>query len=259
MVDYSSLDRLPQLLQYLFYPRPDLTPAPENSFDLYVPAEDGIQLMCRFYYQVKDGPWLLFFHGNGEVASDYDLLAPLFHSIGVNVVVNDYRGYGGSGGTPTMAHLVKDAHWVYASVREKLAIDGMNPELVVMGRSLGSISALELAYGHPETVRGVIIESGFTAVSELIKHLGIPAEGADLDGIEQQLGRRIEAISVPALIIHGEWDEIVPAWQGRRLHLRLGSPRKKLVVIPGADHNDILFTGMEQYLAAIQEFLAGLH
>ena len=65
---------------------------------------------CRFYKGNAEWPWILFFHGNGEVVSDYDEISPFYFKRKINLVVADYRGYGKSGGTPTITDMLSDAH-----------------------------------------------------------------------------------------------------------------------------------------------------
>ncbi len=255
MTDYSVFDR-PGLLKFLFYPRRDHTPCPEGAFDIAVPVDQDVSVTCRFYPAAGDLPWMLYFHGNGEVASDYDQIAPLYHQAGLNIVVADYRGYGTSQGTPTFSSLVRDAHSVFSAVGEILAEKNFPPGLWVMGRSMGSVPALELAYNYQDRLKGVIIESGFLSVTGLIRHLGLPAEGVDTGPFDRRCGRMASEIRIPALVIHGEKDRIVPLDQGRLLFEALGSTVKKMVVIPGADHNDILFFGLNRYFGAIREFTA---
>ena len=160
MTDYSSSDQ-PFLLQFIFYPRKDFTPCPANAFDLSVLVGDGVSIFCRFYVGHPEWPWILFFHGNGEVVSDYDEISPLYHQKEINLVVADYRGYGASTGAPTLTDLVQDAHVIFKEVKGELSRKNLRKELWVMGRSLGSISALELAYHYQEEIKGLIIESGF--------------------------------------------------------------------------------------------------
>jgi len=76
MPDYSCVDQ-PYFLQMLFYPRPDFTRPPDYAWDLFADTKDGARLAARFYSGGEQWPWILYFHGNGEVASDYDDLAPL--------------------------------------------------------------------------------------------------------------------------------------------------------------------------------------
>src|SRR3989304_2696028 len=105
MIDYSPLDQ-PFLRQFIFYPRKDSAPCPGNAFDLSVRVTDGVSISCRFYTGQHEWPWVLFFHGNGEVVSDYDEISPFYHQGKMNLVVADYRGYGTSSGTPTLTDLV---------------------------------------------------------------------------------------------------------------------------------------------------------
>ena len=254
MIDYSQVDH-PLLLQYIFYPRKDFTPCPRNAFDLSVPVGEGIFISCRFYVGSPRRPWILFFHGNGEVVSDYDEIAPLYHQKDLNLIVADYRGYGASGGAPTLTDLVKDSHAVLKEVRAELAKRNLRTDLWVMGRSLGSISALELAYHHQEVLKGLIIESGFPSVVRIMAHLGMPAQGMGVEKIDQACLERIQKIFLPALIIHGEEDWLVPVQNARDIYHHLGTEEKELLVIPSATHNDIMLVGLKEYFNALQRFI----
>jgi uncharacterized protein len=254
MIDYSLLDQ-PSLLSYLFYPRKDFNPCPENAFDLSVPVGGGVSISCRFYLGHPQWPWILFFHGNGEVGSDYDEISPLYHQKRLNLVVADYRGYGVSSGIPTLTDLVRDCHAIFREVLEELSRKNLRRDLWVMGRSLGSISALELGHKRQEAIQGLIIESGFPSVVRIITHLGIPAHGVDLEKIDQACLEMIKKISLPSLIIHGEEDTLVPLENARDLYEHLGSQEKRLLVIPSATHNDVLMVGFKDYFEAIQRFV----
>lgn len=254
MADYSQIDRSP-LLSFLFYPRRDSTPCPEGAFDLQAAVEENISISCRFYAGDESWPWLLYFHGNGEVVSDFDEIAPFYHQREINLVVADYRGYGTSGGSPNFTSLFRDARSIFQEVQKELIRRGWEKNLWVMGRSMGSLSAVELAYRDLDGMKGMVIESGFASVTRLIKHLHLPYQGVDLEPIEQERLAMIRKISTPALIIHGELDALVPLQEARDLHRLLGSPLKKLVIIPKADHNTIMFAGLNQYFSEIREFI----
>jgi len=254
MVDYSSIDQ-PFLLKFIFYPRKDITPSPKNGFDLSVAVESGLFISCRFYVGHHEWPWILFFHGNGEVVSDYDEISPFYHHIRTNLVVADYRGYGASTGSPTLTHLAQDAHVIYKQVREELSRRNLRKDLWVMGRSLGSISALELAYHYQQEMKGLIVESGFPSVVRIMFHLGVPALGMGLEKIDQEWMGRIKKIFVPALIMHGAFDSLVPLQNAKDIYQYLGSKDKKLLVIPSGTHNDIMLVGFKDYFKAIQEFV----
>ena len=254
MMDYSLIDQ-PFLLQFIFYPRKDFTPCPTNAFDLPVEVENGVSISCRFYMGHHEWPWILFFHGNGEVVSDYDEISPFYQQGKMNLVVADYRGYGASTGNPTLTHLAQDAHVIFREVREELSRRNLRKDLRVMGRSLGSISALELAYHYQQEMKGLIIESGFPSVVRIMFHLGVPALGMGLEKIDQEWMERIKRIFLPTLIIQGEFDSLVPLQNAKDIYQSLGSKDKKLLVIPLATHNDIMLVGLKDYFKAVQEFV----
>jgi alpha-beta hydrolase superfamily lysophospholipase len=254
MIDYFALDQ-PFLQQFIFYPRKDFNPCPENAFDLSVGVTDGVSISCRFYMGQHEWPWVLFFHGNGEVVSDYDEISPFYHQRKMNLVVADYRGYGASNGTPTLTDLVQDAHVIFKEVRGEISRRNLRKDLWVMGRSLGSISGLELAYHYQEEMEGLIIESGFPSVVRILFHLGALAPVTGLEKIDQECLERIKKIFIPTLIIHGERDSLVPLENAREIYQHLGAKEKRLLVIPSATHNDIMLVGFKHYFKAIQQFV----
>ena len=252
---YSQIDNS-SLLMFLFYPQKRHGRPPRGAFDLEVPVAGGVTITCRAYPGEEGKPWLLYFHGNGEVVSDYDGIAPMYNERGLNLLVADYRGYGASTGKPTFKDMVSDARVIFNHVTAEESEIGAGQAWYVMGRSLGSISALELAANCAEQVKGIIIESGFISVAGLIRHLGLPSPG-DLSPLEEEYRRLTANIELPALIIHGQHDRLVPLTQGKELYDSLGSDQKELVVIPGADHNDIMFVNQEKYIDAIDNFTSG--
>jgi uncharacterized protein len=254
MPDYSLIDQ-PAILMYVFYPRKDSTLCPENAFDLLAPVDDHVSVHCRFYMGNQKWPWVLFFHGNGEVVSDYDEIAPLYHQRRLNLVVADYRGYGKSDGIPTLTDLVQDSHAILREIRGELSKKGLRSDLWIMGRSLGSISAIELAYRYQDAIRGLIIESGFLSVVRIMMHLGISILGTSLEKIDQECLEMIQKIFIPALVIHGERDTLVPLNEGKDIFKHLGTDRKELLIIPSANHNDIMLVGFQKYFDAIQRFI----
>ncbi len=254
MPDYSFIDQ-PSTLMYIFYPRNDSTLCPENAFDLLAPVDDHVSIHCRFYIGDQKWPWILFFHGNGEVVSDYDEIAPLYHQRRLNLIVADYRGYGESNGVPTLTDLVQDAHAILREIMKELSKRELRRDLWIMGRSLGSISALELAYRYQDAIRGLIIESGFPSVVRIMMHLGIPIRDMNLERIDQECLEMIQKIFLPTLVIHGEMDTLVPLREAKDIFNHLGTDKKELLIIPSANHNDIMPVGFQKYFNAIQRFI----
>ncbi len=177
--DYALLDRR-GLARGLFYPRRDLSRPPPGATDHRIEVEEGVEVACRFYPLDPSRPAVLFFHGNGEIASDYDGIAPAYHGIGANLWVVDYRGYGGSDGIPSFASLFADAHPVLARFHSLLDEEGFTAGRFVMGRSLGSLPAAELAATAHERLAGLIIESGAPDLARLRERAGVDASDTEV-------------------------------------------------------------------------------
>jgi pimeloyl-ACP methyl ester carboxylesterase len=253
--DYTALDR-PELVRFVFYPRKDFSRPPPNAVDRFVTVDAGVALSCRFYVHDRESPAILYFHGNGEVVSDYDYVAPIYASqAGANLFVADYRGYGGSGGRPTFSSMVADAHRVFEDFLAARREGGHSGGIFVMGRSLGSVSAIELAASHQDGIHGLIVESGFASTVRLMTRLGFPGELLGIEDPGFPNLSRIRAVMLPTLIIHGQYDNLIPLEEGRDLFAGSPAAEKRLVIIPEAGHNDIMVADMPAYFGAIREFV----
>lgn len=240
--DYSALDK-PEVLRLLFHPeRLNRNQAPVGCVDHDIPVAEGVTVAARFHLPAEiDGPNIIFFHGNGELVSDYDDVGPLYVGQGLGFVVVDYRGYGWSGGEPTVTAMIEDSHRIFDYVREQLAAEGRTGHLVVMGRSLGCVSALEMAACRHKDLAGVIIESGFANTCPLLSSLGVDVDSL---GITEESGfgnlQKIRDFIKPIMILHAQNDQIIPVAEAADLHAECAAASKELQVIPGADHNNIL-------------------
>jgi uncharacterized protein len=254
-LDYSALD-VPEVLLSLFHPRPEsrLTSGPISSGDFLIPVADDAAVGARFHTGELAAPTLLFFHGNGEIVADYDELAPFYLRQGLNFFPVDYRGYGRSTSSPTVSAMMQDCHKIFAFVAGWLPEQGYTGPLLVMGRSLGSASALELAASYPDQVSGLIVESGFAFAGPLLQLLGVNLSAI---GFQEKAGFRnidkIKSYPGPTLIIHAEHDHIIPFSDGQALYDASRARDKTLLKIPHANHNDILLQGFAVYMAAIKE------
>jgi hypothetical protein len=253
----------PAVLRVMFYPRrswPGISLV-SSVHDGRVEVEPGVSVGYSLHLAGSEAPLILYFHGNGEIARDYDGIAPLYTSLGISLLVADYRGYGWSGGFPTASSLVHDAPLVFEALGQMLEEAGYEvPQRVfVMGRSLGSAAAIEVACHHQEAIAGLIIESGFAHTLRLLARLGMVLE--NLDETQDVFANltKIGQISLPTLVIHGRADMLIPASEGVALYEGSAAPddKKRLLVIPGAGHNDLLAVGAATYFEAIRDFVLG--
>ncbi|NQT72229.1 MAG: alpha/beta hydrolase [Chloroflexi bacterium] len=255
-LDYSVLDD-PQLLQIIFHPDSDWSPPPEGATDHSIPVESDVFIAGRFHPINQTTPSILYFHGNGEVVSDYDWVSRFYNEIGANLFVAEYRGYGKSNGIPTSSNTVADAHIIFKYFQDMLNSNGYTGAIFIMGRSLGSQSALELATSYPSEIKGLILESGFIQNVRLLKYVGIPLPIPNLESFEKAAIKRISEITMPVLIIHGDLDTTIPHTEAENIYSNIGSSEKKLLTIRGSDHNSLMLVGLQEYFDAIKKFITG--
>jgi fermentation-respiration switch protein FrsA (DUF1100 family) len=259
-IDYSAFDRQ-EILMFLFHPRPEWgSPGPGSpTEDMLIQVERDVVVGARFHLAGKEAPNILFFHGNGEIVADYDDIGLSYQRMGINFLPVDYRGYGRSSGTPTITGMMRDCHVIFDRVQKWVKEKGYAGPLILMGRSLGSASALELSAHYGDQVAGLIIESGFAYVGPLLRLLGIDMEAL---GIKEEEGFRnidkIRTFDKPTLIIHAENDHIISFTEGQALYDACPAQDKKLLMIPGANHNDIFLRGMKEYMETVKGFVERL-
>ena len=252
-IDYPLLDQ-PAVSNRLFHPRPEFG-QPDSANDdtlMMIPVEADISIGARFHLTEKSGATLLFFHGNGEIAADYDDFGRIVNQLGFNLLAVDYRGYGRSSGRPTVTAMMRDCHVIFDFVCQWRAQEQYSGPIVLMGRSLGSASVLELASHYPARVDGLIVESGFAHSAPLLKLLGINT--TDIGFVETlgfQNTEKIADFHKPTLIIHAEKDHIIPFSDGFLLFETCSAADKTLLKIPHANHNDIFIHGIQDYLEAM--------
>ena len=250
------MDR-PEITQLLFHPiKVPQSTAPEGAIDFSVPVEEGVTIACRLYHHSKERPTLIFFHGNGEIIPDYDEVGPCYVQEGLNFLVAEYRGYGWSTGSPLTSTFLPDSNAVFLHARTWLKEHGYSGALFVMGRSLGSASAIDVAINHNEMITGLIIESGFARTLPLAKMLGVDLEAMGLteEATFNNVGK-IREFTKPTFILHGQYDQLIPLWQAETLQAECGAKSKEFQIIPGADHNSLIATVGQMYFQAIKKFV----
>lgn len=250
------MDR-PEITQLLFHPRHVArTAAPEGAVDFSVPVADNVAIACRLYRHSPERPTLIFFHGNGEIIPDYDEIGPCYVREGLNFLIAEYRGYGWSGGSPLTSTFLPDANAVFLYALNWLKEQGYTGAVFVMGRSLGSACAIDVAINHSEQITGLIIESGFARTLPLAKVLGVDLAAMGLR--EEQTfnnGGKIKDFTKPTYILHGQYDQLISLWQAETLQAECGARTKEFQIIPGADHNSLIAVAGHLYFAAIKKFV----
>ncbi len=262
-MDLSFLDR-PEILETLFpiayspYDLPDfLRDSPRDLPTYAIEVEEGVRVECGFWVAGKKCPSILYFHGNGETVASHDWIAPLYIQKGINLFVADYRGYGSSDGKPTISNMIADTNPIFMGLQEIISREGFRNSVFVMGRSLGSVPAIETALNYQDRIRGLIVESGaannFRRLRDYVGDSGVETASSEESPYLNKV--KIRQITKPTLIIHSEYDQIIPVSEGKELHRNSGAKDKKILIIPGAGHNDIMMVDQGSYFNTIEGFI----
>ena len=250
----------PRILDVLFHPRKAQAGSSrrENVTDGTIPTGDGAELGYRLFRAGPASPLIVFFHGNGEIAADYEWVAPLYGELGLSLLVVDYRGYGWSTGKPRASTLLADALAVadgLERVREEAGVEADIP-LYVMGRSLGSVPAIHLARERGGNFAGLIVESGFADSAALLLRIGAPPDRLQ-PGIPDPFDNagKMASVHLPLLVIHGTEDLLIPVTDAEALYAASPSTQKAFLRVRGAGHNDLLSVDPEGYFRAIDDFV----
>jgi len=167
------------------------------------------------------------------------------------VLLFDYRGYGGNPGLPSEEGLARDARAVLAYIGRRADVD--LTRIVYYGESLGAAVAVRLALEFPPA--GLILRSPFSSLTMMGQHHYpfLPVRWLLRDRYPSIA--RIARISSPLLVIVGEDDRIVPPADSAALYDAAPQP-KRLVTIPGTDHNDDELAAGPRVIRAIVDFLS---
>jgi len=249
----------PTVSDIVFYPRKTVIPnnLGTNIEILKFHIDDDVIIGGFFYKNDVNLPTILLFHGNGEVALDYRFIAPLFFECGVNLAVVDFRGYGFSSGEPFYSSLITDAMPIFSAFNEWINERNLLNSLFILGRSLGSICAAEIGAQNPTNLRGIIFSSGFASAYNMMVNLfRVSSPYLTKESLrEYSNDTRVRKFTKSTLVIHGTIDYVIPVSEAELLYKNLpDNIDKKLILIEGAGHNNIL-SFEKEYLNPLSDFV----
>jgi len=191
--------------------------------------------------QPAGAPAIIYFGGNAEdVAWTLPDLSAQFPDHALFLM--HYRGYGGSSGSPAEAALVTDARALFDEVHRQ------HPEVVVIGRSLGSGVAVQLAAQRP--VQRLVLVTPFDSLRAVAQrhYPWVPVGWLLRDRFESDL--LAPSLRLPTRLIVAGRDEVIDPSHARRLFEAFSPGLARLEEIPQAGHNDIslhpAYTGLLQ-------------
>ena len=210
-------------------------------------SDDGQPL---FSYLVGDPSrakgLIIAYHGNADLAAwRVPWAVEAERRTGWAVLLPEYRGYGGLGGSPSYGSSQRDARATYQMVRQRLAND--STRIALYGHSLGSAVAAELASDHPPSA--LLLEAPFTSARDMARAmlvLPVAAAWRAIARVHFDTRAVVAALHVPVSVVHGEHDGVIPIRMGRAVHAAARLPGE-LLVVPGAGHNDVVDSSGDAY------------
>ena len=237
----------------IYSPTREISRTPESidlKFeDVFFETDDHVKL--NGWYVPCEGATstLLFCHGNAGNISDRLDSIYIFHNLGLNVLIFDYRGYGKSRGFPTERGTYLDAMAAYKWIVLEKKLD--ENKVVIFGRSLGGSIAIDLA---AKINKGLLIsESAFTSIIDIGKEIYPFLPIKYFASIKYNSIQKIKNVKIPKLIIHSEDDEIIPFRHGEKLFKTALSPKQFYKMHGG--HNDGFIVMGNKYKDAIKNFI----
>ena len=219
---------------YLYFPVPRQAEVPSfvlkrGDADVVVSTND-----------VDSPQAVLYFGGNAEdVSQAVALLAKAFP--GRAIYAMHYRGYGGSTGSPSEQALVADAGRLFKQVATR------HRDIVVVGRSLGSGIALQVAAAH--RAERLVLVTPYDSIAELAAaQFPLFPVGLLLQD-KYESWRYAPRIKTPTTVIVAHRDQVIPNASSLRLAERFAPGIATVVDFPDAGHNDV--SDAPGYLAAL--------
>jgi len=250
VVIYAGVCLLVYLVQrrLMYFPDPEPVEPWPGMENVALETEDGVTVMATWWPGNRPVSIILF-HGNaGHRGHRFAWMRPL-HDLGWSVLLLDYRGYGGSEGSPSQRGLGYDADAAAKWLKEKRPGD----DVVYFGESIGASVAVDLATRHEPD--GFILQSAGYDFREVGKehYPWLPLGWMLKD--DWSASGKIERLDVPLLMIHGKRDRIIPRRHGRRMFEASPSEKKEWWEIEHAGHNDVPHVA-DEYYARLHRWLS---
>lgn len=224
----------------IYFPQPNAVSSSDSQLILSMP-DAPVSVITR----ERVGPRaLIYFGGNAEdVSRNLPQFAEAFPEYAVYLL--NYRGFGGSGGSPSEEAIAEDALALFDQVYAS------HPQVSLIGRSLGSGVAVRLASQRP--VQNLILVTPYNSLEEIAarQYPWVPVKWLLKDRFES--GKYAAHIRVPTLLLAASDDEVIPRASTQRLMENFPQGVAVLKVVPDSGHNSI--SDRAQYLQWMEDVL----
>ena len=236
---------------FLFFPTkavqdmPSHLPLEEVSF-----LNDNGDRLSGWFLDNGSDRTVLFFHGNAGNLSHRVAQMEIFHNLGLNALIFDYRGYGKSEGTirkETDSYADSQAALRFLTQTKSIPQE----HIIVWGRSLGGALAIDLL--AKESFEQAVVESTFTSIDDMTQGMFPIFPVRLLLRFHFNSLAKVNMLTTETLFIHSEEDEVIPFTLGEALFTQAPQP-KSFLRLTGS-HNTGFLQNREVYLEQLKLFL----
>lgn len=208
-----------------------------------IATPDGFSLHCWWKPPSRaERTTFVYYHGNAGNIGDRAFKVRHYLDAGYGVLLVGYRYNAESGGKPSEDGLYTDGKAAYEFVRSQ-GIPAAR--IIAYGESLGSGVATKIATTND--VGAVVLEAPYTSIGDVAQthYWYVPAKWLLRDRYDSL--SRIDKLTVPLLILHGESDALIPVKFGRKLFETAREP-KEVHLVPGGGHADLYDFGIDRVI-----------
>ena len=186
-----------------------------------ITTSDNIDLLGWFHKKdLKNLKTIVYFHGNAGKLENRIYKLNYFKEMDVNFLIIAWRGFSGNNGKPSEKGLYEDGKSAIIWLKN---LGLLEEDIIIYGESLGTGIATELAQNNKYA--GLILETPFTSMIEAAKNFYPYIPVGLLLKDKYKNDKKISNINIPLLVMHGEADQIVPFWMGKKIYEMANQPK----------------------------------
>ncbi len=202
----DALDRA-NVKGVLFDKLPEKRAGLKNAKVLDFRDENGEGIKASALMVEPSSPTILYFPAEFDTDHTIELLAKGINECGFSFVAFEYKEFGLSSGSFSFKNLLNEADFFVSSIlswREKREDHG---PIVIMGRSLGSIPAIDQALKIQDKILCLVLESAFSSTKVFLERSGVDPSLISDEPIFNNKKKMAE-FKRPVLFIHSPRDVI---------------------------------------------------
>ena len=214
-------------------------------------TSDGLDLLGWFHKKnLKRFKTIIYFHGNAGKLENRIHKLNHFKDMDVNFLIIAWRGFSGNDGKPSEESLYIDGN---SAIKWLKNLGLSEKDIIIYGESLGTGVATEIAKSND--FAGLVLETPFTSMIEAAKNFYpyIPVRILLRDKYEND--KKIKNINIPVFVMHGEADQIVPFWMGKKIYEMANQPKYSYFT----KYDDHMMEFDEKLVLALKSFIKSLN